>query len=56
MHSCQVFKTSKGAPLKQKGKIPSYLPYYTRQPSLGTGKRQVVNLVTYRSTNSLVSK
>jgi hypothetical protein len=43
--------------LNKKGwKILSYLPYYTRQPSLGTGKRQVVNLVTYRSTNTLVSK
>jgi hypothetical protein len=56
MHTSQVFKTSKGALLKQKGKIPSYLPNYTRQPSLGTGKRQVLNLVTYRSTNTLVSK
>jgi len=56
MHTCQVFKTSKGALLEQKGKVLSYLPYYTRQPSLGTGKRQVVNLVTYRSTNTLVSK
>ena len=28
MHTCQVFKTSKGVHLKQKGKIPSYLTYY----------------------------